>query len=94
MTCKILYIRATMHAPLHATYISVGAYTRECMDFHWNKFFHASVLPKMHFLEVHNVMVPWVQKWKAGFRMIGPESIHARSSTRHCCWIVRECRSI
>ena len=43
------------------------------MDFYWNKFSHASVLPKMHFLEVH--MVPWVQKWKAGFGMIEEQGL-------------------
>ena len=49
------------------------------MTFYWEMFPHASVTPKMHFLEVH--MLPWLRKWKVAFWMIGEqgsESIHAR----------------
>ena len=48
------------------------------MAFYRDKFPEASALPKMHMLEEH--VVPWLQKWHVGFRLLGEqgiESIHA-----------------
>lgn len=49
------------------------------MVFYRREFPHASVLPKMHFLEEH--VVPWIRKWGVAPGMMGEqgaESIHAR----------------
>jgi hypothetical protein len=52
------------------------------MEYYRKTFPHATVLPKMHFLESH--LVEWLQKWKTGLGMMGEqgsESIHARFNT-------------
>ena len=48
------------------------------MAFYRETFPQATVLPKMHLMEVH--MVPWVQKYQVAFGLMGEqgaESIHA-----------------
>ncbi len=48
------------------------------MSFYRAEFPNATVLPKMHFLEMH--IVPWLRRWGVGLGLMGEqgaESIHA-----------------
>jgi len=48
------------------------------MSHYRQNFPHATVLPKMHFMEEH--MIPWLKRWQVGFGLMGEqgaESIHA-----------------
>jgi len=46
------------------------------MSHYRENFPHATVLPKMHFMEKHD---PWLKRWQVGFGLMGEqgaESIH------------------
>ncbi len=52
------------------------------MTYYRSEFPAASVLPKMHILEMH--VEPWLRKWKVGLGIMGEqgaESIHAAINT-------------
>ena len=75
----LIFVYEIPHKCMTAYITSLGHYIKEFMQYYRTAFPHATVLPKMHFLESH--LIEWLQKWKTGLGMMGEqgsESIHAR----------------